>query len=1120
MEDYLHECLELLHRAGDDVGRRRKAIQRPRAWSLLPFEWRALAFLAANKAAPEEIGIEAGPGRSPSQPQRIGRRGGRGKVRSIDGRLAGPFDVLASDESAAYKLAVLCAHKGRPGTSWDPSLDSQMSVLRSDCEKGIHPVWKKLAREAPLLAEMVQFPVIEAEVREFDSGDWVKAACFDPLDRDSLREWLSMELPFATNSEQDHALQSIRQDLVGGRARPGMWMRWMKASLRGLSGEGALLEGILLASASEDAAREVLGSLKGEGIGELASRHSMLIGIRSGELSEWRACADQEGDDGLGEAIRVAAWRNVEDCAVEVSAKDLLKGAEVLSRVGESLPSTLRWRIASDLVSQGSASEALGFAEGLVFDVGEHASTALDILAEVESGSLTRALCESIASMDEGSLLMVMRHEGTSIQIRLQAASKLWESESIRHTDEILNMFTEAADIESLVAVFESDSSLSMAYPHRMLLSWHLLPGSSRTDRDSLAELRKISLKSIDESAGDGILSDASIALISLLDGLPRDMDSVHGKLDSDGLRSLNEVRRALSPDGDGVVRESKIENLRDSIQRADLTHLESRLFDALIVALLLNRAAMDLQIGVDERENSAVRSLGRLCGAPSVAMRTIAVVTNLVIEYNLGVVALEDWYREHDKSGPEFQIVRAAILRGSGDRLNAARAYKDAAMKLREDFERSALVLRKSLIEFAHAAGWKEAVSLIDAHPAISSSVSKRFKLYLRTCKDHDDGDTDNSSTRLIEFAAREEELTRNGSQESIRARRVEVLEGLYRYPDEHELPSDPFQGRVRAALQEVRTSETSKQTDLERRFIIEMRGKKDPREITILAMEVADTNPISGLRMLEKAITSGELGSKEANTLKKSQRALFVSHSGAIPVEQRRSLKSLSLKPLIMVDTNILIEALKDDLLKELSADSLGSLNWTVERAFHWMLRRRAGEGRVLLHIPPAARGEFMHRAKSPDSVLRLFSDTYIDKAIWTEVVDDAFLKQRTDVICEAFDSWRNPTLGDAGEEIDLEDFLLAHREVFQQVDEQKRRGGKSPMRTSIKGEDIYPEKGDRDIMQNAAALASTSISDVGSVLVATRDSDFRLVSRALEEEYGFGVVGDAQQLNNRVL
>ena len=1119
MEDYLHECLDLLQRAGDDVGRRRKAIQRPRAWSLLPFEWRALAFLAANKAAPEGVGVDGGVGRDRSRPQRIGRRGGRGRVKSMDDRLAGPSDALASDASAAYKLAVLCAHKGKLGTSWDSSLDSKMMGLRSECEEGIHPVWRMLAREAPLIAEMAQFPIIESADRDIDSGDWVDAACFDPLDRARLREWLSMELPFTTNSEQDHALQSIRQDLTGGRTRPGMWMRWMRPSLRELSGEGALLEGILLASVSEDTAIEVLGSLKGGAISELANRHSMLIGIRSGDFSEWRACANQEGADELSEALRVSAWRNVESCSVELSTTDLLNGVEVLSRVGESLPSPLRWKVASSLVSQGNMDEALGFAEGAVFSNGEHASTALDILSEVESEILTRGLHESIVSMDESGLLMVMRHEGVPIQIGLQAARKMWELESIRYTDEILNIFTKAADIEGLVAAFERDPSLSMAYPHRMLMSWHLLSGNSRIDRSSLAELRKTALSSIDTSAGDDVLSDASIALISLLDGLPRDMDSVHDKLDSDGLRSLNEVRRALSPDGDGVVRESKIVNLQESIRRAELNHLEKRLFDALIIALQLNRAAMDLQIGVGERESRAVESLGQLCELDGAAMRTIAAVTNLVIEHNLGVAALENWYREHDKTCAEFQIVRAAILRASGDRLNAARAYKDAAMKLRLDFERSALVLRKSLIEFAHAAGWREAVSLVDAHPALSSSVTKRFKLYLRTCKRYEDSDTSAASTGLIEFAAQEEEDSRNGALGSIRDRRVEVLEGLYRYPDEHGLPPDPFQGRVRAALQEVRTSKASRQTDLERRFMIEMRGKKDPREITILAMEVADTDPINGLRMLEKAINSGNLDAKQSSTLKKSQRALFVSHSGTIPVKQRRSLRNLSLKPLIMVDTNILIEALKDDLLKELSADSLGSLNWTVERAFHWMLRRRAGEGRVLLHIPPAARGEFMHRAKSPDSVLSLFSNTYIDKALWSEVVDDAFLGERVEAVCKAFDSWSLPAKA-RREDIDLEDFLLGHREVFQLVDEQKRRGGKSPLRTSIRGEEIYPEKGDRDIMQDAASLASTSISDVGGVLVATRDSDFRLVSRALEEEYGFGVVGDAQQLNDRVL
>ena len=182
----------------------------------------------------------------------------------------------------------------------------------------------------------------------------------------------------------------------------------------------------------------------------------------------------------------------------------------------------------------------------------------------------------------------------------------------------------------------------------------------------------------------------------------------------------------------------------------------------------------------------------------------------------------------------------------------------------------------------------------------------------------------------------------------------------------------------------------------------------------------------------MLERSIASGELGSKQSDSLRKSQRALFVIHSDTIPVKGRRALRNLPLKPLIVVDTNVLIEALKDDLLKHLSSDSLGSLDWTVERAFHWMLRRRAEEGRVLLHIPPAARGEFIHRAKSPESILSTFSDTYIDKETWSEVVNDVFLNQRVEAVCKSFDSWSESSLS-KGAKPDLEDFLLRHREVF---------------------------------------------------------------------------------------
>ena len=56
--------------------------------------------------------------------------------------------------------------------------------------------------------------------------------------------------------------------------------------------------------------------------------------------------------------------------------------------------------------------------------------------------------------------------------------------------------------------------------------------------------------------------------------------------------------------------------------------------------------------------------------------------------------------------------------------------------------------------------------------------------------------------------------------------------------------------------------------------------------------------------------------------------------------------------------------------------------------------------------------------------------------------------------------------------------------------------------------------------EFMSDAAKNTPSLYQEIRSIIKKTRDSDFRLVSRALEEEFGFGVVGDAQQLNDRVL
>ena len=546
------------------------------------------------------------------------------------------------------------------------------------------------------------------------------------------------------------------------------------------------------------------------------------------------------------------------------------------------------------------------------------------------------------------------------------------------------------------------------------------------------------------------------------------------------------------------------------------MTLLERRLFEAVITALILNRAAVNLQNGEGSSRDQAISSLESVVSSDSVSMRTIRFASDLVFEHSVGIESLDSWYRENDSKSPECQIVKAALLERSGDLIGSAWAYKDAASKLMEiDIERSAIFLRWSLISFAHGGGWKEAVSLIDAYPTLSASVTNRFKMYLNVCKDHTEKNQLGATSRVIEHVSNEQ---RGGDDEGDSASIVESLESIKMYPVEHGLPIDPFQGRVMAAIMKMSHSSQSRRSDLERRFDSEMRSKeKNTFSIVTVIEQVAEMSPIRALRMFERALKSGEFEGREKKILQNTQRNLFTRQSGKISVRERKTLGSLGLKPLVLVDTNILIDALKDDLLRELSPDSLGSFDWTMQRAFHWKLRSLAKEGRVLLNIPRAAMGEFMNRVKSPDIVLDLFENVYIERSSWDEIVSEKFLQERVSSIISIFNNWDGDNLESVSNEIDLEVFLTNHREIFRVVDQHKREHKEDiPARTEIGGESIYPEKGDCDIMKSAAIIADSFSVGVGSVVVATRDSDFKLVSRALEEEFGFGVIGDLQQLN----
>ena len=1117
MEDYLLDCVEQLQGAGDDSGRRKSEIQRPKAWNLLNKEWKALAFLAVNQAAPESIDPDSSNGKSAISNRRIGRRGGRGGRTGLQDRLESPESVVQSKEPAAYRLAVLIAQKDKMGGSWKDEWEEDFQSLRKECETGVHPVWERMAREAPLIAELGRFPISEKE-RNIDSGGWLSQADFDPRDSSALLGWLE-SCTLKLDVHQASALQKITRDLRSGKPRPRKWKVWMNPSLIDMDGDYALLESMLLAAGSNEQSGSIFDNIDSENLQDLVKSQSILQSLRAGSTENWQEAVSNIGEDRLSKAIQIEAWKNFQP-GNTTDADALLSGIKILKNAGFKPADSLLWAVISILVSANRGAESVSILRGLEINNEEQMNIAINHISETGDSSIQDSILKGLTKSSDELTLSVMRNSSAPLDIRKKAAKKLSDKD-LGIEEEVLDIYTLSADVKGLSGEFLSHPELVSKYPHRALLVWHLIPAEQGVSiMQELEAMRKKAILGLAETENDEVMTGSSSSLIALLSGNPSSMDAVHEKLDSKGLEALNQVRAALRTDGDGLVEENRIERLEQSVEDANLTYLERSLFGVLINALRLNRATMDLQSGVKERGASAMEALGALCSSEGVEMRTIRFATDLVLEHNAAIPDLEMWYRQHDNGSSNHQIIRATIAVEKGDRINAARSYRDAAMRIRGDFEQSSILLRKSLIEFALAGGWKEAINLIDKHPELLASVTSRFQLYLRVCADAIADRNEIATQRIIEYVS-QREPSEDIEDRDVVKRRLEVLDRALRYASEHRLPEDPFRGRVLAAQMMMRRKQPGRRNELEGRFLMELNERKDVLEITLIAEEVADISPIRGLRMFETAIQSENFDSRQIQTLVRSQKALFRRHSRGIPVRQRRSLSHLSLRPLVLVDTNILIDALKDDLLGQISQDNYGTFDWTVERAFVWMLKRRSEEGRVHLCIPMSAEAEFLNRTRSPKIARALFSDVYIDNKVWKSTVTSKLLQQRVEYILRTFGKFRAEVDMDAKREVDLDSFLIRHSEIFEKVTEAKQLARDDPPpRSVIDGRDIFPESGDLDIMRDSTIHAASTIPDVGCVLVATRDSDFTLISRALHDNFGFDAISTAQQLNSHIL
>ena len=186
MENQLLECLEVMSAAGDDERSRLSRVARNIGYDELTKPWKALARIAVSKMGPK-VAEDAVSSNRPVR--RSGRRSARGK------RGRDPVEEVianAEEDNAGYRLCRILLMSNKDSNA----SESDIGSIRSECEKGLHPVWERLARDAPIFAELSRFPVKEQKEDFVDVNFWSESAKFDPINHREVASWLSIEPPF------------------------------------------------------------------------------------------------------------------------------------------------------------------------------------------------------------------------------------------------------------------------------------------------------------------------------------------------------------------------------------------------------------------------------------------------------------------------------------------------------------------------------------------------------------------------------------------------------------------------------------------------------------------------------------------------------------------------------------------------------------------------------------------------------------------------------------------------------------------------------------------------------------------------------------------------------------
>ena len=1034
--------------------------------------------------------------------------------------------LVPSDYSDAYRLAVLLSHKLLNKDDWDSSWETTETSLRNSClEKGAHPVWGELAQHTPVFGQFAAFPVAKPKKKSSKKKVDMSAAFIDPHSSEDLAAALDSLATTVDSADAQVALRNVTSQLSAGRTLTP------SDALLNLEGQASVLSALLHIATDGDATDALARVEKVDK--NLASELKDLVQLQNGQVDDWEASANAKGEHSLALRRRFLAWHHPPESSSEMDAVSLTKGLELLQNGDaptQAIERVTWWRLAA-LHREGKSEETIETLTALKLDVHAELSHLLPLVSDLSNKDVQAWLESQIPHLDDGALVDIICGSGIHTETQALAAKHL-SPENIEAWEQVLpvviDIYTRSMNLRRLSEIIVKNDLTPLSHPYETLLAAHLLAAGKDNELwHAVRSAREKALDSVHSTDAPPSFSSTSEALLMLFEGENVDDERLGTLLDKNGLLAFGVIRRALREGGSGIVENKELNALQTSIAEADLSLMEEHLFAAVIDTLRLNRVALMLQHGTSDE--ATVESVNTLLSNENVPTAMIHSVRHLVLEHDLGLPSLVRWYQTNDPLSPWHTLARASVSASKKDELNAARDYRRAGDHDGFDYEHKVVLYRKSLIHLAFAEQWKEAVELLEAQPSLRSAITKRFQLYLRVS--FTSMRSTNEATRLLKDFVRSTKII-SQENESGELEEIEVtyfaeddLDMLKTYPFEHQrvLPTDPFCGRVTAAVNSLQKNRRRQRNAFDTRFTQLMQGASPSLdELYDLATEAAKEKPVEGLMFLERAQNRGQFNVREIKRIADAEQGLFSAYKDQIPNGSRRYLRNLSLSPLVLIDTNVLVDALMDAIKQKLEVFTEASLDIGGHGHFHHVLLKRAQEGKIQLWLPKIVKQELTGIASDMNFLRNRFSDLLVPPHMLDTVFQKDVISEIVDKVLADYSTWRPMDLqleAEAEEEENksgVTEFFKDYTEIYEEITAMKRTRGE-PARTVIDGLDVYPEAPDRTIMHLAIHLAKKSLGNLGTILVATRDSDFTLVSRALEERFGFGVAKNSRALNS---